>query len=123
MSKVVWFLVLLVAAVVFVKPVRERARPHLESAMNPLYTWTERNEVKELQRLLAREQATLGTIPKAAEFQKWIASKQGEAAGLDSWGQPYYLTLTRRTYLVGSPGPDRTRNTPDDIRTEPVQRR
>lgn len=122
MSKVVWFLVLLVAAFVFVKPLREKARPQLETALNPLYGWTVRNEVKDLQRLVARELALTGNMPKPTEFERFIASRQGPGAALDSWGQPYYLALTRRTYTVGSSGPDRTRNTADDIRTEPVQR-
>lgn len=122
MSKLVWCLVLLVAAVVFIKPLRERVRPEFELALNPLYEWTVRNEVKDLQRLVAREQATSGTIPKASEFQRFIESREGADAALDSWGEPYYLTLTRRTYAIGSSGPDRERNTADDIRTEPLPR-
>ncbi|HEX8394067.1 MAG TPA: hypothetical protein VF665_17120 [Longimicrobium sp.] len=122
MSKVVWFLALVVAAFVFVKPLREKARPQLETAMNPLYGWTVRNEVKDLQRLVAREQALTGNMPKPSEFERFITSRQGPNAAVDSWGQPYYLTVTRRTYAVGSSGPDRRRNTADDIRAEPSRR-
>ncbi|MBB4634305.1 hypothetical protein [Longimicrobium terrae] len=122
MSKLVWCLVLLVAAVVFVKPLRERVRPEVEIALNPLYNWTVRNEVKDIQRLVAREQATTGTIPKPSEFERFIDSREGAGASLDSWGEPYFLTLTRRTYTIASAGPDRERNTADDIRTEPAPR-
>ena len=34
MSRIVWILVFLLGAVLFVEPLRERARPHIEFALN-----------------------------------------------------------------------------------------
>jgi len=122
MSKFVLLILALLAVVVLVPSVRERARPQVEAAMNPMYVWNVRNEVKELQHVVTREVSMGNALPKPRDFQKFLVQREGEGSALDSWGQPYYLQVTRRSYLVGSSGPDRRRNTADDIRSEPAMR-
>lgn len=121
-SKLLWILVALIAAVVLVKPLRDRVAGHLEPAMNPVYEWNTRNRVHDLQRLLAREISVTGKMPRPREFHRFVAQREGDEAALDSWGQPYYLTLARRTYQVGSSGRDRVRGTSDDIVSAPAPR-
>ena len=114
-SKLFWILLLVVAAVVLVKPLRERASPYMEPALNPVYEWSTRNRVKDLQRLTAREISVTGDLPRPRDFQSFISKLEGGKSAVDSWGQPYYLTVGRRTYQVGSSGRDRVRGTADDI--------
>ena len=121
-SKLFWILLFVVAAVVLVKPLRERATPYMEPALNPVYEWNTRNRVHDLQRLTAREISTTGVLPKPRDFHAFISTLEGGKSAVDSWGQPYYLTVSRRTYQVGSSGRDRVRGTADDIVSVPAPR-
>jgi hypothetical protein len=121
-SKLFWILLLAVAAVVLVKPLRDRASGYMEPALNPLYEWNTRNRVHDLQRLTAREISVGGALPRPRDFHTFISKLEGGESAVDSWGQPYFLTVTRRTYQVGSSGRDRVRGTPDDILSEPTSR-
>jgi hypothetical protein len=117
MSRIVWLLVFLVGAVLFVKPLRERARPQIEFALNPIYSWEAKNRVNAITRVLVRERAQGTQFPKPRDFQKFLADREGADAAIDPWGQPYFLYRDRRTYRVSSAGPDRRINTTDDIRS------
>jgi hypothetical protein len=115
MSRIVLLLVLLLVAVLTVKPLRERAQPHIETVMNPMYRWETKNRVNDIYRLLERERATGGAVPRAADFRRFLEQREGEKAALDPWRQPFFLVTTRRTFRVGSSGQDRQRGTADDI--------
>lgn len=119
MSRIVWLLVFLLAAVLLVKPLRERARPQIEAVLNPIYRWEARNRVKDIQRVLVRERSQERALPRPREFQRFLTVREGAPAAIDPWDQPYYLILTRRTFQVGSMGQDRQRNTSDDILSPP----
>jgi hypothetical protein len=121
-SKLFWILLLVVAAVVLVKPLRDRASVHMEPALNPVYEWNTRNRVHDLQRLTAQEISAGGELPKPRDFHTFVSKLEGGESAVDSWGQPYFLTVTRRTYQVGSSGRDRVRGTADDIVSEPAPR-
>ena len=121
-SKLFWILLLVVAAVVLVKPLRERASGYMEPALNPVYEWDTRNRVHDLQRLTAREISTTGNLPKPRDFQAFVSGLEGVNSAVDSWGQPFYLRVSRRTYQVGSSGRDRVRGTGDDIVSIPAPR-
>lgn len=120
MSRIMWLLVFLLGAVLFVKPLRDRARPQLEFALNPIYSWEAKNRVNDIVRVLVREQAAGSTLPKPREFQKFLADREGAEAALDPWGQPYFLFRDRRRFRVSSAGPDRRSNTTDDIHSTPT---
>src|SRR3712207_149086 len=119
MSRILLLLLFLLAAVLTIKPLRERARPQIEYALNPIYRWEAKNRVKDIQRVLERERSQERTLPRPREFQRFITTREGPQAAIDPWNQPYYLVMTRRTFQVGSMGPDRQRNTPDDILSQP----
>ncbi|HVH12376.1 MAG TPA: hypothetical protein VM759_04960 [Longimicrobium sp.] len=115
MSRIVWILVFLLGAVLFVEPLRERARPQIEFALNPIYTWEAKNRVNDIVRVLARARAEGTQLPKPREFQKFLADREGDDAALDPWGQPYFLLRDGRDYHVCSAGADRRAHTTDDI--------
>jgi hypothetical protein len=115
MSRILGILVLVLAAVLLLPTLRERARPQIEWALTPVYRWEAKNRVNELHRVLTRERATGGQLPQPRQFQQFIVRTEGAPASLDPWGEPYYLETTRTTIRVGSAGPDRVRGTADDI--------
>jgi hypothetical protein len=120
MSRIVWILVFLVAAVLFVKPLRDRARPQIEFALNPIYRWEAKNEVNSISRVLERAQAEGTPIPRPRDFYKFLSEKEGVDKALDPWGQPFTLGKERRSFRISSAGPDRRSGTADDIHSSPV---
>jgi hypothetical protein len=115
MGRIFWILVLALVAVVTIPPLRERARPQIEFVLNPIYRWEAKNRVNEIYRVLERERAQGGSIPRPREFNAFLAARDGAAAAMDPWRQPFFLVASRRTYYVGSAGPDRRAGTTDDI--------
>jgi hypothetical protein len=83
--------------------------------MNPIYRWEARNRVNEIYRVLERERAQGSTLPRPQDFNQFLSSRDGAAAAVDPWKEPFFLVASRRTYYVGSAGPDRQRGTMDDI--------
>ncbi|MGE0158058.1 MAG: hypothetical protein AB7T31_01530 [Gemmatimonadales bacterium] len=47
-------------------------------------------------------------------FAAWLR-RDYTGPDLDPWGNTWFLQVTRRTYTVGSMGPDAKQGTPDDI--------
>ena len=124
MSKLLGFLLLLAAAIVMVPQLRQRAMPHMQPALNPFYEWSARNRVNEIVALVHEEETLGRPIPNARDFAAFVETRDYQKdAGLDPWGTPFYLHLTRKTYLVGSAGRDRQPNTADDIVSPPQPRR
>lgn len=119
MSRIFWILVLLIGAVVFVKPLRERASPHVEFALNPLYEWEAKNRVNTLYRVLVRARAEGNPLPRPRDFADFVTEREGAGAALDPWGTPYFLVRERKNFRVSSAGPDRLHNTTDDIHSTP----
>jgi hypothetical protein len=120
MSRIIWILVFALGAVLFVKPLRDRVRPQIEFALNPIYKWEAKNRVNEISRVLVRVRAEGSKLPRPREFQKFLASKEGPSAALDPWGEPYFLYRDRSVFRVSSAGPDREANTTDDIHSTPA---
>jgi hypothetical protein len=118
-SRIMWVLVFLLAAVLLVPSLRARARPQIEYVLNPVYRWEARNRVHAVQKVLEREQSQGGVFPRPRDFTTFLVNNEGADAALDPWNQPYFLIATRRTFQVGSSGPDRQRNTADDILSTP----
>ena len=117
MSKLILLILLVVAAIVMVPAARDRVRPRLQPALDPVYDWSTRNRVKTLVELV-RDQETLGNpIPRPSQFSRFVEARDATRDGsLDAWGTPFYLHVTRRgAYTVGSAGRDRLVGTGDDI--------
>lgn len=118
-SRILWVLVFLLAAVLLVPSLRARARPQIEYVLTPVYRWEARNRVNAVLKVLEREQSQGGALPRPRDFDKFLIAREGAEAAVDPWDQPYFLIATRRTFQVGSSGPDRQRNTVDDILSVP----
>jgi hypothetical protein len=124
MSRIIGLLLLLVLAVLLVPPIRHRATPYMQPALDPVYEYAARNRVKTLVNLV-REEETLGRpLPLPKDFTRFVDQRDFQRdPGTDPWGQPYYLKVTRRAYYVGSPGRDKVVGTTDDIVSETVSRK
>lgn len=121
MTRLLGILVLAVAAVLLTPSLRERARPQIEWALTPVYRWETRNRVNDIHRVLIRERATGGQLPRPRDFPAFLEQREGAGAALDPWGEPFFLEADRTTFRVGSAGQDRTRGTDDDIFSKAVE--
>lgn len=100
-----------------VSPVLDKLGPVGDALSRPAKRWAAKSEITILIRKLAEEHAERKELPSPIDFPRWIKSvTRGSNKGLDPWGHPYYLVHTEHDVTVGSQGPDRKRNTPDDIR-------
>jgi hypothetical protein len=118
LSRILWGLVIALAVVLMVPQLRARARPQIEYVLNPVYRWEAKNRVRDVHRMLARERSQGTALPRPRDFSQFLAVREGAQAAVDPWNEPYYLITTRRSFRVGSSGPDRVRNTTDDILSE-----
>jgi hypothetical protein len=119
MSRIVWILVFLLGAVVFVQPLRERVMPRMEFALNPIYAWEAKNRVNAIYRVLERARAEGTQLPRPRDFQRFLTEREGADAAVDPWGEPFFLVRDRKYFRVSSAGPDRRPNTADDIHSTP----
>ena len=123
-SKLLTILLVLIAAIVMVPALRERALPRLQPVMDPFYEWSARNRVNDIVRLVQEEETLGRPMPEVRRFPQFVDERDfKKGAGTDPWGSPFYLRLTRKTFVVGSAGRDRVANTTDDIVSSPQPRR
>lgn len=111
MKKVILLLVV-VAAIAFLEP---RSRAVIMSAIP--FSSAQRSATRDVQQIAAYVQATAaqtGRYPLSDGFPDWLA--QADLSAEDPWGSAYYLEVFPDSFVVGSPGPDSRRRTPDDIR-------
>ncbi|NIN71603.1 MAG: hypothetical protein GTO46_06665 [Gemmatimonadetes bacterium] len=108
-------LLIAVAAIAFLEP---RSRAHIMSAVPFLSDANnQRTATRALEQIAAYVQATAtqsGRYPLTETFPNWLM--QAELSAEDPWGSAYYLEVFPDSFVVGSPGPDSRRRTPDDIR-------
>ncbi|UCC84372.1 MAG: hypothetical protein JSW46_05430 [Gemmatimonadota bacterium] len=108
-------LLVAVAAVAFLEP---RSRARIMSAIPfPSQASDQRSAARDLEQIAAYVQATAtqsGGYPLTETFPNWLT--QAELSAEDPWGSAYYLEVFPDSFVVGSPGPDSRRRTPDDIR-------
>lgn len=124
MSKLLGILLLLIGAVVLVPALRARAIPHMQPVLDPFYEWSARNRVNSIVGLVREEESLGRALPNPRSFPAFVDERDHQkGAGTDPWGTPFYLRLTRTTYVVGSAGRDRIPNTADDIRSAPQPRK
>jgi hypothetical protein len=102
----------------FFAPVIEKLGPVGRKITAPAKRWSAKNEETVLLQKLQDQHADHKELPTPLEFQTWMhIYTHGENRGLDPWGHPYYLIHEQHQITVGSQGPDRVRNTADDVRT------
>jgi hypothetical protein len=130
MMRVGLLLLLVIFAIVTVPPLRawaepvidpvaealsQAAEPVVARVRQPIYAWSTRKEVRELARDLHQRYQERRALPDPIEFTSFLGRTHG-MGGFDRWGGAYYLQFAGDSVVVGSPGPDGTANTPDDIR-------
>jgi hypothetical protein len=113
-SKIVLVLLVLVLGVLVTPSLRERATPHVQFALDPVYEWSARNDLKEMQRFIDRTRV----LPQPREFSAYVERERGRGSSLDPWGNPYYLRVDREAYRLGSAGRDGVVGTERDIVTD-----
>lgn len=110
-----------------VLPVREylvrEVWPPLRRGLAPIYRWQANQEMREIARELRRRGMSFHPLPQPRDFSKFLEQQRYIPRGaLDPWGNPYFLTVTRDSIVVGSAGPDDERGTADDMRHSVARR-
>lgn len=134
MLKVILFVVFALGAILSIPPLRHRVAPYFAPVTNrlkpitdkigtPAKKWSAKNEASAFLHKLSQDDAQKKELPTPLSFPVWVRShSKGEQRGNDPWGRPYYLISDPHQITVGSSGPDRRRDTPDDIRVSaPIQ--
>lgn len=110
---------LLVAAVAvaIVPPLRAWAVPRLGFAIDPLRRVTTQDRVNSVARYVEYDSRISGVAPLDRDlprvFSRMFPGRKD--AVLDPWGRRYYLRRRGDGFQIGSAGPDRRRDTPDDV--------
>lgn len=121
-AKIFWLVVIAVAVVVLVPPVRQRVWPKVQPVFNPIYEWSARTRVNEIRDIVKRADATGRPVPTGDQFDAFIDSEDSqENASLDPWGNGYYIVISGNTFQIGSAGKDGTPGSDDDILSNPEQ--
>jgi hypothetical protein len=116
LGKFFLLLILLVGAASFFPQTRPVVMEVLAPVLNPVLTWQTKGEMKQI----ARELQSLNRLGQALpargeEFRDWMFRNFQGGSSLDSWGNPYSLTMWVDSVGVVSRGSDLEINTPDDI--------
>jgi hypothetical protein len=115
MGRLFAVLLLLIVVVIVSRPLRQRVEPHVQFALDPIYGWSAKNRVAELEKLLEDQKSMGRPIPPPRDFLQFIQQQDPTGGGVDPWGNPYFLIATRTTFQVGSAGKDGQPQTDDDI--------
>ena len=129
MFKIIFVVVVLIGAGFGIPQIRDRITPPLapllnrlgpigDAVQNPTKRWAAKNEINLIIRKLAEDHNQNRGIPSPLGFHVWLRQnfRGGINDGGDPWGRPYYLIHTSSLVTVGSQGPDRQRDTSDDVR-------
>lgn len=110
-------ILLLVAGAVAINPtLRTHAQPYVQPALDPVYEWSTRSRLGEINRLLEADRAMGRSLPTSDEFSDYLRQQFLTGDGhLDSWGTPFYLRDGRRETTIGSAGRDGEPRTADDL--------
>jgi hypothetical protein len=99
------------------QPVLVRLGPVGARAMEPSRRAGARSNANHLLRTMLADHNQGRQIPDARGFEAWSKRRFRDPTVLvDPWGSNYYIERTGGQLTVISPGPDRKRNTADDIR-------
>lgn len=99
-------------------PLLSKIGPLGDKIATPARRWQADQEFKLILRRIEEERSLRRPMPAPRTFQSWLKTNVPalERQGNDPWGRPYYFIHNRQTTTIGSEGPDRIRDTPDDVR-------
>lgn len=137
--RAVLVIVVLLAAVLAIPPVRAMAGPVLEPGKalldrsvgklfgrgrDRVFEWSARSEARSLAQELQKREISGQALPRPQDFQSYLQRRTiSGTAGLDKWGSPYYMLLGGDSITIVSPGADRRPGTADDIRESVARNR
>lgn len=99
------------------RPIGEALGPAMDVVLNPTRRAGTAREEQFIMREIENQRQMGRGLPDPGAFHEWVmAHVESVEDGLDPWGQPFYLEVSREYFVVGSAGPDRTIATDDDIR-------
>lgn len=117
MFKAILVLILALAVALYFPTSRAFLAEKAAPVVNPWLVRATENELRKIAAEMRRlEINNLGRIPDRRSLGSWIERNYAGDASIDPWGSPYEMRETRRQVVLISLGPDRRRDTQDDIR-------
>lgn len=100
-------------------PALEKLGPAGDFLLRPVRRWTAKSETDFIIDQIGLAKTMGRDTPTEAKLQEWLKQRRVRTRynGKDPWGSEYYLMRDKTSFTIGSFGPDRERNTPDDIRS------
>lgn len=113
-KKLLLFLILLLGIAMAVPSTREEIQARaITPVMDAIGTRLVPRRLEAMANQLDARLARADDLP-GANFEGWLR-RDYTGPEVDPWGNAWYLQVARRTYTVGSMGPDAQRGTADDI--------
>lgn len=125
MRKLFLIIVLAIAVSYVVPDTRRLAADLLRPLWAPVVRWNTREEMKQVGRDVVNHEVTSGRLPDRRSWVDWLDWRYPmDELKLDHWGSTYQLRVWADSVAIISYGPDRIRNTEDDIQVStPRERR
>lgn len=101
--------------VVAILPVLERLGPVGDRIADPARAFKARHQQGFYLRMLKSDETEGRALPDERTFDQWVDRRMPQETGIDPWGGRYWLRRRARTFTVGSDGPDKKRDTDDDV--------
>ena len=100
---------------------RQRAKPYVQWALDPVYEQSLRWRQAELADVLERDAAIGAPLPTTSTLAAYLAARgYSEGSELDPWGAPLFVQREGGTLRLASAGRDGTPLTADDVRSPAV---
>jgi hypothetical protein len=87
-----------------------------EPIVRPIVRWGLEEEMAQMARNVVDHERLTGRVPAGPAWLGWLEYRySSDAARRDPWGSVYQLAVGEDSVWIISFGPDRTRNTDDDV--------
>ena len=95
----------------------DKLDPVIQPALGPLRMASTREELRQIAQDLQGHERLTDKVPSNGEmFRKWLYDQYATPDNYqDSWGSEFRYKVSKDSFAVISPGPDRTPNTADDL--------
>ena len=96
---------------------RPRILEQAEPVLYPIHKWRNTSEMDQIARELVAFERTYYRLPTDMRgFADWMDGQFAPESQVDTWKTPYELRIWPDSFAIVSGGPDRTVDTPDDLR-------
>ena len=117
MGKIFLIAVVALLAGLAIPATRPKILEQIDPVLYPIHKWQNESEMDQIARELLAFERTYYRLPTDRNgFPGWMEGQFAPESQADTWGTPYELRVWTDSLSIVSGGPDRTIDTPDDLR-------